>query len=130
MSGDGKPEIGSIGWIDLTVENAVEVRDFYSGVVGWEPAAVSMGDYDDFSMTAPGSGKPMAGVCHARGGNADLPPQWLIYITVADADAAAARCGELGGEVLVGPKDMAGYGRYCVVRDPAGAVSALFAPAE
>jgi len=29
-------------------------------------------------------------------------------------------------KVLVGPKDMSGYGRYCVIVDPAGAVSALF----
>lgn len=130
MSGEGKPEIGSIGWIDLTVENGEEVRDFYREVVGWEPEAVDMGDYSDFNMKAPDSGKPMAGVCHARGGNAGLPANWLIYITVADADVAAARCVELGGKVIAGPKDMAGYGRYCVVEDPAGAVSALFAPQE
>ena len=130
MSEDGKPEIGSIGWIDLTVENAEEVRDFYAAVAGWKPEAVDMGEYSDFNMTAPGSGKPMAGVCHARGGNADLPPHWMIYITVEDADIAAARCVELGGKVIIGPKDMAGHGRYCVVEDPAGAASALFAPEE
>ena len=62
--------------------------------------------------------------------NAGLPAHWLIYITVADADVAAARCVELGGKVIAGPKDMTGYGRYCVVEDPAGAVSALFAPQE
>jgi predicted enzyme related to lactoylglutathione lyase len=130
MSGDGKPEIGSIGWIDLTVEKAEEVRAFYGAVVGWETEAVDMGGYSDFNMKGPESGKPMAGVCHARGGNAGLPAQWMIYITVADADVAAARCLELGGKVVAGPKDMAGYGRYCVVEDPAGAVSALFAPSS
>jgi hypothetical protein len=25
---------------------------------------------------------------------------------------------------------MGGYGRYCVIRDPAGAVAALFTPAD
>lgn len=130
MSGDGKPEIGSIGWIDLTVEKAEDVRDFYCAVVGWEPEDVDMGEYSDFNMKGPDSGKPMAGVCHARGGNAGLPAQWMIYITVADADVAAARCVELGGRVVAEPKDMAGYGRYCVVEDPAGAVSALFAPSS
>jgi uncharacterized protein len=123
------PKLGTIGWVDLTVTDAERVRDFYGAVAGWTPASVPMGDYDDYSMVAGGTGEPAAGVCHARGVNADLPPHWLIYITVADVSASAARCRELGGAVLVGPKDMGGYGRFCVIRDPAGAVAGLFEPA-
>jgi predicted enzyme related to lactoylglutathione lyase len=127
MADSTNPEIGSVGWIDLTVEDAPEIRDFYASVTGWQHSPVSMGDYDDFNMTAPGSGEPKAGICHARGGNAGLPAKWLIYITVADADASARRCEELGGKVLQGPQDMGQMGRYCVIEDPAGAVAALFA---
>jgi predicted enzyme related to lactoylglutathione lyase len=123
---DKKTEIGSITWIDLTVPNAEEVRDFYSKVVGWKPAPVSMGDYEDFNMIAPQSGNPSAGVCHARGGNADLPSQWLIYITVEDVDKSAQHCVELGGKIISPPKEMSGYGKMCVIQDPAGAVAALF----
>jgi predicted enzyme related to lactoylglutathione lyase len=126
MADSTKPEIGSVGWIDLTVENAPQIRDFYASVTGWQHSPVSMGDYDDFNMTAPGSGEPKAGICHAKGGNTGLPAKWLIYITVADADAGAKRCEELGGKVLQGPKDMGEMGRYCVIEDPAGAVAALF----
>jgi hypothetical protein len=53
----------------------------------------------------------------------------LIYITVKSADESAKLCKENGGKVLLGPKDMGGYGRYCVIEDPAGAVCALFEPA-
>lgn len=128
MSEKQTPEIGSITWCDLTVPNAEEVKDFYAKVVGWKPDALSMGDYNDFTMNAPDSGKVAAGVCHAKGSNAKLPPQWLIYITVADVDESAASCINLGGKVIVEPKDMKGYGRYCVIQDPAGAVCALFKP--
>ena len=127
MTETTNPEIGSIGWIDLTVEDAPRIRDFYASVTGWLHSPVSMGDYDDFNMSSPGSNEPKAGICHARGGNAGLPPQWLIYITVADVDGSAARCEELGGSILLAPKDMGKMGRYCVIRDPAGAVAALFA---
>ena len=123
------PKLGTIGWVDLTVADAERVREFYAAVAGWTPAPVPMGGYDDYSMVAAGTGEPAAGVCHARGGNAGLPPQWLIYITVADVHASAARCQELGGRVLVGPKEVGGYGRYCVIQDPAGAVAGLFEPA-
>ncbi|HEY6553357.1 MAG TPA: VOC family protein [Vicinamibacteria bacterium] len=125
MSEAAKPKPGTITWCDLTVSDAPRLRDFYRDVVGWEPQAVSMGDYDDFSMLVPGTSDAAAGVCHARGSNGDIPPQWLVYINVADADAAAARAVERGGQLVVSPRDMGG-GRFCVIRDPAGAVFALF----
>jgi hypothetical protein len=126
MSHSDSPKIGTIGWHDLTVPNAPAVRDFYQAVVGWRPEPVDMGSYSDFTMLTP-TGEGVAGVCHARGGNADVPPQWLMYVVVEDIDRSAVKCTELGGAVLVGPKPVSG-GRFCVIRDPAGAVCALFQP--
>lgn len=128
MSNNEKPEIGSITWSDLTVPNAEEVQEFYSKVVGWKSIPVSLGDYNDFNMNSPESGKTRAGICHNKGGNADLPPQWLIYITVKNADESARLCEGNGGKVLVGPKELSGYGKFCVIEDSAGAVCALFEP--
>ena len=85
-----------------------------------------MGAYADYTMTTPESDTPTAGVCHARGGNAGLPAQWLIYITVADIDASVDACTAGGGKVIAGPKEMGGMGRCAVIEDPAGAVCALF----
>lgn len=120
-------DVGRIGWIDMTVDNAAEMRDFYSAVVGLVPEPVSMGDYDDYNMTLPGSGEPVAGVCHARGSNAEIPGGWLIYFTVENVDASAAACVEQGGELVVEPRGLAG-GRFCVIRDPNGATAALYQP--
>jgi predicted enzyme related to lactoylglutathione lyase len=36
-------QIGAIFWQDLTVDNAYQVRDFYSQVVGWTHADQDMG---------------------------------------------------------------------------------------
>ena len=119
--------IGKIGWIDMTVDDADSLRDFYQQVVGWQVEDTSMGDYSDYTMLSPGDGEAVAGVCHARGSNADLRGGWLIYITVADVDASAATCVEMGGKILVEPRGLAG-GRFCVIEDPAGAVSALYQP--
>jgi predicted enzyme related to lactoylglutathione lyase len=125
-----KASVGSIMWTDLTVENAERIRDFYSAVVGWTASGVDMGGYDDFNMNDPETGTPVAGVCHARGGNADLPPVWLIYVNVEDIEKSVAKCVELGGQVISGPKGMGGQGRYCIIRDPAGAALTLFEPAK
>jgi len=121
-----KPEIGKIGWIDMTVDDATGVRDFYARVTGWKAEDVSMGDYADYTMLAEG-GDAVAGICHARGSNAEIPGGWLIYIVVEDVDASAAACVENGGEVVVAPRGLAG-GRFCVIRDPGGATAALYQP--
>lgn len=114
---------GKVMHMDLTVPNADEVRDFYQAVAGWSSAGLSMGDYDDYVMMD-AEGNPVSGICHKRGENSNLPSQWLIYITVADMDASIAACTERGGTVVEGPR-MMGDSRFCVVRDPAGAVAAL-----
>jgi predicted enzyme related to lactoylglutathione lyase len=117
---------GQIRWVDLTVKDAGAVREFYEAVVGWKSAPVSMGEYFDWNMLAEGSEDPVAGVCHARGSNKGLPPAWLIYITVADLGASISECRDRGGEVVYGPKNFGPEGKWCVIRDPAGAFAALF----
>jgi len=121
---DGNKKIGAIEWRDLTVDNAVEVSDFYAEVVGWQKQALPMGDYDDFCMNLPNDGETIAGVCHARGDNSELPPQWLMYVRVSDANASAEKVVALGGEIIKGPTVMQGE-TYYVIRDPAGAVLAI-----
>ena len=116
--------VGKIVWQDLTVPNAAEIRDFYTAVVGWQASDHDMGEYVDFDIIAPSTGETVAGICHARDTNANVPAAWLIYITVADVEASARRCVELGGEVLDGPREMGGA-QFCVIRDPAGAMCAL-----
>lgn len=120
-------KLGAIGWMDLTVDNADQIREFYADVIGWEPQAISMGDYSDYCMTPKGdeASAPVAGICHRRGSNANLPPAWIVYLTVADIDASLARVTALGGLVLAQTRN-AGSGQYAVIQDPAGAVCALY----
>jgi predicted enzyme related to lactoylglutathione lyase len=120
-------QIGKIGWIDISVDDAEGLSEFYAVVTGWKADAVDMGEYNDFNMTMPSSGEPAAGICHARGSNAAMPSKWLIYIVVADAQAqaSAAACVENGGKILVEPRSM-GDATFCVIEDPAGAVAGLY----
>lgn len=121
------PRPGTISWQDLTVADAEKIRDFYQSVVGWTPSTFNMGGYSDFVMSS--EGEDVAGICHARGPNADLPPIWLIYITVEDLDHSVAECLRLGGSLVAAPRSYGG-GKYCVIKDPAGAICALYQPLE
>lgn len=110
-------------WHDLTIAEPDRNLAFYEAVFGGKPVPVSMGDYSDYNLTN-GSGETLGGLCHARGGNADLPPVWLTYFPVPSLDAALAEAKAEGGTIISGPHK-AGDMRYAVLSDPSGASFAL-----
>lgn len=124
MSNDFQP--GMPAWHDLTVADGEVVKQFYESVIGWTAQPVDMGGYQDFNMMPAGAESPAAGICHARGGNADMPPQWLVYFAVVDLDSSLLQVHAQGGTTIKGPVDMGAMGRYAVIRDPAGAICALY----
>lgn len=125
---DDEIPAGCIAWLDLTVPNATAMRDFYRQVVGWSVQDVEMQDdgdkYADYNMLG-GDGKPAAGVCHARGVNADLPPVWMIYLPVGDLAESLRRIPEEGGKILKSTEGADGAYTYAVVQDPVGVCLAL-----
>ena len=127
VSDEKSVPIGTVGWFDLTVEDAEGLRDFYGEVAGWGFELVPMGDYDDYLMINR-EGGVVAGICHARGPNTGLPPRWLAYVTVADLEASLEACAARGGRVIAGPRSLGEYGTFCVICDPAGAHMALLQP--
>lgn len=116
---------GQIGWVDLTVDDAPRLKAFYEAVTGWSAQGLSMGDYEDWVMSA-SDGTPQAGICHARGANSGIPAQWLVYITVANLDTSITHVVQQGGRVIQGPRNAGTSGRFVVIEDPAGATCALF----
>lgn len=119
--------VGRIAWLDLTVTDASSARDFYRDVIGWSVKDVDMQDggasYADYHMLGE-DGTPLAGICHARGVNADLPPIWMIYLPVGDLAESLRRVDAEAGRVL---KVVGGEGnyRFAVIQDPVGAYFAL-----
>jgi predicted enzyme related to lactoylglutathione lyase len=56
------------------------------------------------------------------------PPAWSNYVSVADADATAARAREAGGNLLAEPMDVMDLGRMAIFADPSGAVLGIWQP--
>ena len=124
--------LGQIVWTDLTVKNANEVKAFYEAVMGWRCDPVPVEDHEDYTAIATGSrpepmgdGSMVAGICHALGPNRDMPPQWLIYVSVDNLDISLAKCSELGGKQVSSIRTY-GDDRYCAIQDPAGAVIGIY----
>ena len=131
-------KISDMAWMDLSVPNAEQVKDFYQKVLGWQSEAVNMScggeAYADFAMRSKhgGSSKEsstdnsfVTGVCHAKGANEDMPAVWLPYFLVTDIEVAVTRVKNEGGELVTKIKAM-GEDKYVVIKDPSGAQCALY----
>lgn len=119
---------GTIVSADITIPDAGALKDFYTQVIGWQTENMPMkdeaGDYADFIMKDT-AGNWMGGVCHARGVNNDLPPQWIVYVNVADVLQSIEKCLQLGGKVLKEAKNEDGITAYALLQDPVGAIIAI-----
>jgi len=113
--------IGRVAWMDLTIDDATAVSKFYNQVVGWDIQGFDMGGYEDYCMNDPETGDTLAGVCHARGANAGLPPQWLMYVGVENLDKSLEAVTAQGGKVMGDKRADGKGGYYCLIQDPAGA---------
>ncbi|RVU15997.1 VOC family protein [Methylobacterium oryzihabitans] len=125
-SAPGAP--GHVGWHELCAEDGGEAMAFYAGQFGWTAdEALDMGPmglYRLFSVDGRSSGGIMT-----------RPPQvpmpgWLFYVTVPALDAAVARVGEAGGQVLMGPMQVPGGSWIARCLDPQGALFALTGPSR
>ena len=113
-------EPGSLCWNELTTRDVDRQLAFYEAVVGLTSERIDFGGNDYYELRLP-SGRTVAGVMPMVGDMwpPDLPNHWMVYFAVADADATAARCVELGGQVPVPPTDIP-PGRFAVLNDPLG----------
>ena len=137
-------EPGTWNFSELNTRDPQAAAAFYGAVFGWELSSMdaeggeftmfSLPGYGDFLAERDPSLRERMATDGAPAGFEDVvaallpitdetderPAHWSITFAVDDADAAAAKAAELGGEVVVPPFD-APYVRMTVLRDPQGA---------
>ncbi len=113
-------EPGTLCWGELDTTDTESARRFYTSLFGWG-AKVSEA-YTEWQQGATSIG----GLMKIPKEWGPVPPNWLVYFAVAGPDAVAKKAGELGGGAIVPPTDIPGAGRFAVLRDPQGAVFAIY----
>jgi predicted enzyme related to lactoylglutathione lyase len=123
-------EVGCFGRNELGTRDTAGAKRFYPAVFGWgvqEEGSARAGTYTVWTL-----GEAMVGGMidmNSLDLPPDVPPNWLVYFTVEDADAAVAAVEAGGGEVLMGAIEIP-VGRFAVVADPHGAAFAVMQPSE
>ncbi len=112
--------------MDLTIDNATTVSEFYNKVVGWDIQSFDMGGYEDYCMNHPETGETIAGVCNAKGVNAKMPPVWMMYVGVENLEASLKAVSAQGGNILGDKRPDGKGGYYQMIQDPAGAYLTLW----
>jgi uncharacterized protein len=117
-------DIGCLAWNELNTREPEAASRFYAALFGWEMESVEDGGELAYVVIR-NKGWTNGGIMPMLQRSGDAPSYWLPYFTVPSCDAAAARVGEMGGEVLAEPFEP-GAGKISVVKDPQGAAFAVF----
>lgn len=111
---------GAFSWVELMTTDTAAAAKFYGELFGWTCEKSEEFDYSIFKLNG-----QMAGGLMGMPPGCPSGPAWGNYVTVASADATAAKVKALGGKVLVEPRDIPTVGRFAVLQDPQGAVFSI-----
>ena len=121
-------EPGALTWTELATNDTAGAKKFYTSLFGWKEKTSDGGGmtYTEFSVGDTPQAGMMAMTDEMKAQH--VPPNWLPYFQVVDCDATANKAKELGGSLIVPPTDIPNTGRFSVIRDPQGAVFAVYKP--
>jgi predicted enzyme related to lactoylglutathione lyase len=120
---------GTFCWPELATSDTKAAKKFYTEIFGWntEDGEIAPGMvYTMATLNGKSIGALYALTGEMKGMN--IPPHWLQYVSVDNADATTAKAKTLGGAVLREPMDVMDIGRMAVLRDPTGATFAVWQP--
>jgi len=118
---------GTFGWVELATTDIFKGKSFYEKLLGWQTEDVPIPDGGSYTM-ARLSGKDVGGMYQIFGEQKKqgVPPHWLSYILVTNADEISNKANNIGGKVIKDPFDVMDIGRMSVIKDPMGAVFAVW----
>lgn len=113
-------EAGSMAWQDVYTRDAEKARDFYTHLLGASSETMS-GDGMTYYILKQGTDS-LGGVAQMSEPQfpAEVPPHWMPYFAVKNADNAVKVAKANGGKVIAPPFPTP-YGQIAVLSDPDGA---------
>lgn len=126
MSRDPHPP-GTFCWAELATSDGPAAKAFYTGLLDWQAHDDPLPSGGTYTMYT-----HQDGYVAASYGLTDemkqmgVPTHWLLYVSVEDARATAAKAAELGGTVVKEAFDVGEVGSMAVLQDPSGATFAVW----
>ena len=123
------PPTGSFCWIELGTTDQNAAKKFYTSLLGWAATDSPMGPNEVYTMFER-EGRNAAACYTLRPDMIEhgVPPHWMLYVSVVNADETAAKARSAGGTIVAPPFDVMDFGRMAVFQDPTGAHLAIWQP--
>jgi predicted enzyme related to lactoylglutathione lyase len=122
---------GSFCWAELSTTDTAGAKKFYNGLFGWDSVDNPMGPdmvYTILNLHGLNVGGLYSQMEDQK--QQGIPPNWLLYVQVDKVEDAMEKAKQLGGQVIMGPIDVATLGRMAVIAGPEGAVFGVWQPLE
>jgi uncharacterized protein len=118
---------GRIVWHELLTTDPDAAIRFYESIIGWDVTPFE--NNPSYRLWTTGT-RQDGGLMQLPDDleRMGVPPHWLFYVGVPDADATVARATSLGGELRMPAQEIATVGRFAVLADPGGAVFCILQP--
>ncbi len=112
---------GAFSWNELLTTDPEAAKRFYRELFNWVTEEMAMQEGGNYTVVKVG-GKEVGGMMQMPPEAGNAPPHWGAYVTVDNVDATVEKAQQLGGSVIVPPRDIPEVGRFSVLQDPQGAV--------
>lgn len=115
-----QPGFGEFCWNELATTDIKAAKKFYGELLGWTFVDHDMGEMT-YTMIKSKEGE-FGGMWHIPTEQKnDIPPHWMGYILVDNAEATLAQAVKLGAEVKMPVTKVGEMGQFLIVKDPTGA---------
>lgn len=127
-----RPRHGEFMWNELMTRDDTRAMEFFEKLLGWGHKDWPLGPdaaAGVYRLMTAGE-KSVAGIMKMTEPQfpPQIPPHWMSYIAVDDVDRRYNLALSLGGESCHPPTDIPQVGRFCIVKDPTGALVSLMTP--
>ena len=100
---------GAFSWNELMTTDLDGAKTFYSQLFNWQFEDV----LSDMPYTmAKVNNQESAGLMPLPPEAKGMPPMWGSYVTVDDVEASAKQAEELGGKIILEPRDIPNVGAF------------------
>jgi predicted enzyme related to lactoylglutathione lyase len=110
-------------WNELYTHDLDAAERFYTSLFGWNSKRATSSDGIKL-IELYNRKRPAATMMEIQPEWGPMPPAWGVYFAVASCEAAIAQVKDLGGKVLLEPRNIP-PGRFAVIQDPQGGVSSI-----
>lgn len=107
----------TMGWNELATRDTNAAKAFYTSLLGWEAQT----DANGYTVWI-NKGRMNGGMMQMDAQMGNMPPNWMVYFSVADCAATADKAKALGGNIIAPPFAAGDVGIISVIQDPQGAV--------